>query len=113
MGMTAQSELRAIKQQLREADLAVPAVLSAEEQQRLFLELRGELRAEQGFKSLLEYTPGITAATSWPLVKRKVHARCHCRLEERKCHDLKVPRPRLHQLWGVAHYICTPLLIPA
>lgn len=72
LGMTATSELRAMRQQLKELDLAVPAALKPEEQQRVFLEVRGELRAEAGFKSLLEATPGITAGTSWPLVKRKV-----------------------------------------
>lgn len=72
LGMTATSELRAMRQQLKELDLAVPAALGPEEQQRVFLELRGELRAERDFKTLLEATPGITVGTSWPLVKRKV-----------------------------------------
>jgi hypothetical protein len=70
--MSATSELRAMRQQLKELDLAVPAALGPEEQQRVFLELRGELRAERDFKALLEATPGITVGTSWPLVKRKV-----------------------------------------
>ncbi len=73
LGMTAQSELRAIKQQLRDLDLVAPAALSAEDQQRIFLEVLSELRAEAGFKALLESTPGISASTSWPLVKRKVN----------------------------------------
>ncbi|BDA45257.1 probable serine/threonine-protein kinase STN8, chloroplastic at N-terminal half [Coccomyxa sp. Obi] len=72
LGMTAQSELRAIKQQLKDLDLVVPTSLSAEDQQRIFLEVLSELRAEAGFKTLLESTPGISAGTSWPLVKRKV-----------------------------------------
>ncbi|KAK9901304.1 hypothetical protein WJX75_005502 [Coccomyxa subellipsoidea] len=72
LGMSATSELRAMRQQLKELDLAVPAALGPEEQQRVFLELRGELRAERDFKALLEATPGITVGTSWPLVKRKM-----------------------------------------
>ena len=36
------------------------------------MDLRSELRAEQGFKQLLEATPGITHAWPWPMVKRKV-----------------------------------------
>lgn len=75
LGMTATSELRAMRQQLKELDLAAPSALGPEEQQRAFLELRGELRAERDFKSLLEAMPGISASTSWPLVKRKVRWR--------------------------------------
>jgi hypothetical protein len=48
------------------------ACAAQEEQQRVFVDARAELRAEQGFKALLEATPGITHAWPWPMVKRKV-----------------------------------------
>jgi hypothetical protein len=71
LGMAPASEWRQIRKQLEDLG-SLPSLLSQEEQQRLFLEVRGELRAELGFKTLLEETPDISASTSWPLVKRKV-----------------------------------------
>lgn len=71
--MSAQAEWRQIRRQLEDLEGGAPSpLLGAEEQQHLFLEVRGELRAEQGFKALLQETPDICASTSWPLLKRKV-----------------------------------------
>ena len=38
----------------------------------MFVEVRAEMRAEQGFKQLLEETPEITHSWPWPMAKRKV-----------------------------------------
>lgn len=72
LGMGPGTEWRQVERQLADLDLDVSAVLQQKDRQRLFLELRGELAAEQGFKALLEGAQDITAATSWPLAKRQV-----------------------------------------
>lgn len=72
--MSASSEWRQVERQLADLDLDVSDVLEPKELQRLFLEVRGELAAEQGFKALLESAPDITARTSWPLAKRQIWA---------------------------------------
>jgi len=74
LGMRAQTEWRGVEKQLRDLDLDVSDVLGQKERQRLFLEVRGELAAEQGFKALLESAADISASTSWPLAKRQVWA---------------------------------------
>ncbi len=72
LGMSASTEWRAVEKQLRDLDMDSAGVLEQKERQRLFLEVRGELAAEQGFKTLLESAPEISASTSWPLAKRQV-----------------------------------------
>ena len=72
LGMSARTEWRQVEEQLRDLDMDVSGALEQKERQRLFLEVRGELAAEQGFKALLESAPDISAATSWPLAKRQV-----------------------------------------
>ena len=72
LGMSAGTEWRALEKQLRDLDMDTSGALEQKERQRLFLEVRGELAAEQGFKSLLESAPEISAGTSWPLAKRQV-----------------------------------------
>ena len=74
LGMSARTEWRQVEKQLRDLDMDVSSGPEQKERQRLFLEVRGELAAEQGFKTLLESAPDISAATSWPLAKRQV---CH------------------------------------
>ncbi len=74
LGIVATTEWRQVQKQLSDIGFeASDDVLGLKERQRLFLEVRGELGAEQAFKALLEASPGITAATSWPLAKRQVH----------------------------------------
>ncbi len=74
LGIAATTEWRQVQKQLSDVGFeACDDVLGLKERQRLFLEVRGELGAEQAFKALLEASPGITAATSWPLAKRQVH----------------------------------------
>ena len=74
LGIVASTEWRQVQKQLSDVGFeASDDVLGLKELQRLFLEVRGELGAEQAFKALLEASPGITAATSWPLAKRQVH----------------------------------------
>ena len=75
VGMSASTEWRQIERQLRDLDPDVPGALDQRERQRLFLEVRGELGTEQGFKALLESALEISAATSWPLAKRHVRHR--------------------------------------
>ena len=78
--MSAGTEWRAVEKQLRDLDMDTSGVLEQKERQRLFLEVRGELAAEQGFKTLLESAPEISAGTSWPLAKRQVCISLHIRL---------------------------------
>lgn len=72
LGMSAGTEWRAVERQLRDLGMDAPGALEPKERQRLFLEVRGELAAEQGFKTLLESASDISAGTSWPLAKRQV-----------------------------------------
>ena len=70
--MSAGTEWRAVEKQLHNLDIDAAGALGQQERQRLFLEVRGELAAEQGFKTLLESAPDVSAGTSWPLAKRQV-----------------------------------------
>ena len=78
--MVASTEWRQVQKQLSDVGFEASDALGLKERQRLFLEVRGELGAEQAFKALLEATPGITANTSWPLAKRQVRERLACPL---------------------------------
>ena len=78
LGIVASTEWRQVQSQLGDVGCEACDILGLKEQQRLFLEVRSELSAEQAFKALLEAAPGITANTSWPLAKRQVRDQAAC-----------------------------------